>query len=124
MLLLIGSAVKVARHHQLTERLTLSSDHRNLPQTTPSAPPPYTTPSEAHPLNINRATALELEMLPGIGPVRARAIVEHRRRYGRFRAKGDIVAVKGIGPKTLARIEPLISTADPLPGIDQKARQR
>lgn len=56
------------------------------------------------PLAVNAATEAELMSLPGIGPVLARAIVEHRRRHGPFRSVDDLGRVDGIGPRTLARL--------------------
>lgn len=58
------------------------------------------------PVDINRADAAGLAVLPGIGPVRARAIVDHRERRGQFQCPEDIVEVKGVGPKTLERLRP------------------
>jgi len=55
----------------------------------------------ALPVDVNRASAAELESLPRIGPVLAGRIVEGR-PYGRL---DDLDEVKGIGPKTLARLE-------------------
>lgn len=53
-------------------------------------------------INLNTATAEELEMLPGIGEVRARAIVADREANGPFRIVEDLTRVKGIGEGTLA----------------------
>jgi len=61
------------------------------------------------PLDLNRATLAELDALPGIGPVTARRILDHRARYGPFRDRRDLRAVKGIGPKLFERLEPLVS---------------
>lgn len=52
-------------------------------------------------VDINRATAAELEGLPGIGPSRAGAIVRWREEHGRFGELEDLLAVPGIGPATL-----------------------
>jgi comEA protein len=64
-------------------------------------------------INVNIATAHELEALPGIGPVKAKKIVEYRTQNGPFRQPKELLAVKGIGPKTLQRITPLISLDTP-----------
>jgi competence protein ComEA len=56
-------------------------------------------------VNINTATASELEKLPGIGPVRAAAIVDYRQKNGPFRALEDLAAVTGIGAKTLEALK-------------------
>ncbi len=60
------------------------------------------------PLNVNTATAEELERLPRIGPVLARRIVEYRETHGPFRRLEDLQRVPGIGPKTLQQLAPLI----------------
>lgn len=63
-------------------------------------------------LDVNRASAEELESLPGIGPKTAERIVADRQKRGRFRSVRDLGRVKGIGPKTLARLAPHV-TAGP-----------
>lgn len=60
------------------------------------------------PLDPNTASAAELEALPGIGPVLARRIVEHRRAHGRFERLEDLLEVQGIGPRMLERLRPLL----------------
>ena len=55
-------------------------------------------------LDINRATVDELMALPGIGPARAGAIADWRDRNGFFEKVEDLVAVRGIGRKTLDRM--------------------
>ncbi len=74
----------------------------------PQQPPRVlaTVPPDRVPLSLNLATAEELERLPGIGPVLARRIVEDRGRNGQYRSVDDLLRVKGIGPKTLARLRP------------------
>ena len=62
----------------------------------------------AGPLDLNRATADELDGLPGVGPATAAAIVEHRGRVGRFRSVDDLLDVPGIGDAKLARLRPLV----------------
>jgi len=59
--------------------------------------------------NINVASQAELETLPGIGPVKAQAIVEYRHSHGLFRTVEELMNVPGIGPATLAAIIDLIT---------------
>jgi len=56
------------------------------------------------PLDLNRATATELERLPGVGPSTAAAIITHRNRVGRFGSVDELLDVPGIGPAKLATI--------------------
>ena len=56
-------------------------------------------------VNINSASQLELQAIPGIGPQLARRIVEHREQHGPFSDTAQLTDVPGIGPKTLARID-------------------
>lgn len=63
-------------------------------------------------IDINRASLAELDQLPGIGPVTAQAIVEHRTTHGPFRAVDELVDVKGIGQATLEKIRALITVGD------------
>jgi competence protein ComEA len=55
-------------------------------------------------VNINKATAAELETLPGIGPKLAAEIIKYRETYGPFKNKDDIKKVKGIGDAKYAKI--------------------
>ena len=61
------------------------------------------TPRRA-PIDLNSASVGELETLPGIGRVKAGAIVEDRTRHGRYRSLEDLLRVPGIGPATLERL--------------------
>ena len=56
------------------------------------------------PLDLNRAGVAELEALPGIGPVLARRITEHRAAHGPFRSPEELRAVRGVGPRLMARL--------------------
>lgn len=55
-------------------------------------------------VNLNQATVEELESLPGIGPVRARAILAFRRENGGFASVSDLVRVPGIGRSLAMRL--------------------
>ncbi len=59
-------------------------------------------------INVNTASAPELERLPGIGPVLASNIVAYREAHGPFRTPEDLLAVPGIGPAKLSQIRELI----------------
>jgi competence protein ComEA len=58
----------------------------------------------AGPVDVNSATAAELETLPGIGPATAAAIVEHRRLNGPFASVDELDEVRGIGTSKLDAI--------------------
>jgi competence protein ComEA len=60
-------------------------------------------------VNVNTATAEELQLLPGVGESRARAIVEARTARGGFRAVDELVEVKGIGTILLERLRPFVA---------------
>src|SRR5678816_4304014 len=66
-------------------------------------------PSSTELININTASAAELDTLPGIGPTTAQKIIDYRQQNGPFLAKEDIVNVSGIGPGTYERIKDLIT---------------
>lgn len=78
------------------------------------AGPPESRPAGQPPLvDVNRATARELEALPGIGPALAGRIVASREEEGPFRSVEELQRVRGIGPATVARLRPL-ARAGPL----------
>jgi competence protein ComEA len=59
----------------------------------------------AEKVNINSATVEQLQALPGIGPVIAKSIVEHRTKVGKFNRIEEIINVKGIGEKKFQKIK-------------------
>ncbi len=66
-------------------------------------------PVPAARIHINRATAGELETLPGIGPALAQAIIRWRSENGGFAAIDDLLLVPGIGPAKLAALSDLVA---------------
>jgi len=62
-------------------------------------------------VDINAATTADLELLPGIGPTLAARILEERERGGRFGSVGELTRVRGIGPRTLETLRPLVTVA-------------
>ena len=69
--------------------------------------PAKNTPAPAS-ININTATATELEALPGVGLAMAARIIEHRQKVGGFKKVEDLMNVKGIGEKMFLNLKPLI----------------
>lgn len=60
-------------------------------------------------ININTATQQQLESLNGIGPVKAKAIIDYRSKNGAFKSVDDLKNVSGIGEKTLEKLKKDIS---------------
>ena len=60
-------------------------------------------------VNINKASAAELETLPGIGAVYAQRIVEYREAHGSFKTIQELEQVQGIGPATVEKIKALVT---------------
>jgi len=56
------------------------------------------------PVNLNTATADQLDTLDGVGPATAQKILEYRQQHGGFRTVDDLAQVPGIGPKKLAAL--------------------
>jgi len=79
---------------------------------TQSQPPQQTQPPVQQPgsamININTASAAQLETLPGIGPARAQAIVEWRNQNGAFSDPAQLLEISGIGEATLRNILPFL----------------
>jgi competence ComEA-like helix-hairpin-helix protein len=67
------------------------------------------------PLDLNVASASALEAIPGLGAKRARSIVEDRAAHGPYETIGDLERVRGLGPKTVERMRPFVTTTRDLP---------
>jgi competence protein ComEA len=66
------------------------------------------TPSPSAPVDLNTATAEQLDALPGIGPVTAQKIVDYRQAHGPFRLVDELDAIPGIGPARIADLRGLV----------------
>ncbi|MCI8622471.1 MAG: helix-hairpin-helix domain-containing protein [Provencibacterium sp.] len=66
---------------------------------------PYFTDAGSFRININTASAAELQSLPGVGEKLADAIVAYRQENGRFRSRKELMEVKGIGEKTYEKLK-------------------
>lgn len=62
-------------------------------------------------VNINTATQAELETLEGVGPVKAKAIVDYRKKNGAFKSVDELEKVDGIGAITLGNIRKDVTTS-------------
>jgi competence protein ComEA len=63
-------------------------------------------------IDVNRAGLEELELLPGIGPKKAEAILKWRSEHGRLARLEDLLEVKGIGRGTLERLRPFATVGE------------
>ena len=94
--------------------LAAIAPHVTLPPAAPASPAvpapakSLVAPPAPGPVNLNAATPAELQVLPGIGPALAGRIVQWRGDHGNFQTVEDLQKVRGIGPKTLDRLRPLI----------------
>lgn len=69
-----------------------------------------TEPTAKGVVNINTATAEQLKLLPRIGPSTAERIIEFREANGPFKKAEELLAVRGIGEKSLAKLLPYVVT--------------
>ena len=64
-------------------------------------------------VNLNTASAAQLEELPGIGPKMALRIVDYRQKNGGFKKIEDLMNVKGIGEKAFLKLKPRLTVSPP-----------
>jgi len=76
------------------------------PVSSPASSRPAKAQAGSQPLDLDSAGVADLDRLPGIGPVLAARIVEHRRLHGRFHHVDELLLVPGIGPRLLERLRP------------------
>ena len=64
-------------------------------------------------IDLRTATTRQLETLPGIGPVLAYRIIRYRETADQFTREDDLLLIRGIGEKLLARLRPLVTVRGP-----------
>jgi comEA protein len=84
----------------------------SLALTTAIASPANKNPP-THPVDINLASAKELEELPGVGPTTAKAIIQFRTKTGRFHRVEDLLAIRGISETKLDKMRPYVTVGPP-----------
>ena len=64
-------------------------------------------------VNVNTANEKELQMLTGIGPAKAKAIIDYRTKNGEFKTVDDLIKVPGIGPAVLGKMKSDVTLTGP-----------
>ena len=77
--------------------------------------------AEGELIDLNQASAVQLESLPGVGEVTAARIVEYRQENGGFKKIEELMNVRGIGDRSFLRLRPLV-TVGTTPKSDARAR--
>ncbi len=95
--------------------MLLASLAQAAPQQSSSASETKSTPSTI--VNINTATAAQLDKLPGIGPAVAARIIEYRQKNGQFKKVEELMNVKGIGEKSFLKLKSQLTVTAPPPGM-------
>ena len=101
------------------------SPEATVGHSTPAAHATPVTPGESRSssgvVNLNDASTDQLELLPGVGPSRATAIVNYRKLHP-FKHVEELQRIKGIGKKTFARLRPLLALSGPTTLTDRPSR--
>jgi comEA protein len=71
----------------------------------------------APPVNLNTASSVELQEVPGIEPATANKILQARKSYGAFMSVDDLQAIKGIGPKKLEKMRKYLTVGKPAQAV-------
>ena len=105
--------VILARYEPLENKSEVVKMERQPEMVLTDTIPPPTKETESNTagnlVDINAASASELQKLPGIGPAYSKRIVEWRNENGPFTSIDQLLEIKGIGEKRLANIKPLIA---------------
>jgi len=102
-----GDRLYVPRRDEATAPSVVAADGSGRPS---GSMRPGPTDKPAGPVNLNTATAAELDTLPGVGPATSAAIIDYRTQHGPFRSVDDLAKVRGIGKAKLEQLRPLVIT--------------
>lgn len=100
--------VNLARRLRDEERVVVPGIGGEARMAATGAPPASPTPS-GRALDVNRATTVELEALPGIGPVLAGRIVDYRDENGPFQTVEELADVQGISERMVDELRPFVT---------------
>lgn len=115
-LLFVGGTLLWFAFSQPREGVTVVTERQDPePQILTEMPETPEAPGllEGEVLNLNTASQTELTRLPGIGETKAAAIVAWRQEHGSFQTVEDLMAVDGIGEKTLENLRPYVTVGEP-----------
>jgi competence protein ComEA len=103
--------INLARRVHDEEQIYVPQRGEESPPVSPPSGSSLSSPSsqEGDKVNINTATAKELNTLPGIGPVKAQSIIDYRTTNGPFRSIEDLKNVSGIGDATFEKLKEKIT---------------
>jgi competence ComEA-like helix-hairpin-helix protein len=105
LLILFGSGIRWCEHRYTPKPL---APHLVVPDSTIALNVEHSEEEKEPAKDLNRASREELELLPGIGPVKADRIARWREEHGRFGSLEDLLEVHGIGPITVERLRGLV----------------
>ena len=97
-----GLAITAASCTRLPRRAVQAEDRTHSTGSTQATPDPA-------PVNLNTASAIELEALPGVGKVLAERIVAHREQYGMFRRVEHLMMVRGFSDHKFRAVRDLVT---------------
>ncbi len=101
------------QHYLIVKKSSSGNQKTLIPLATPSLNEPlrhhFTHPKKKNftgTLNLNTASATQLQLLPGVGPKMANRILMYRQQHGRFHSIEQLQDIAGIGPKKFAKLSP------------------
>jgi competence protein ComEA len=110
--MLAGAGVSAWHHHQVQKNLKIiQSAVRTRQSALDSAQSAVRSPQSAVLVDLNTATASELDLLPGIGPALAQRIIEYRSKHNGFKTVDELRQVSGIGPKKFEAIKDRVTVS-------------